>query len=432
MFKKIYLFIVLICCLTAHLQAQMSKGQAGTFALTNATIETVTDGTKNGTLLIEDGKISAIGESVSIPDGATVIDCEGMTIYPGMIDAGNRVGLSEIGSIEVTQDAAEIGEINPHVQALTAVNPNTPIIPVTRVNGVTTTLATPQGGLFSGTAALINLHGYTPDQMYAGFKGVVLNFPATGRRGRRDQRSEEEIKKDLDKKLKSLNEVWDKVESYDKLDKAYRAGKSEKPKYYPEIEALLPAFRGEMKLLVEVNTASDIESAIKWVQEKKLDVIFTGVSEGWRVADKLAEANIPVITGPVLANPIRNSDRYDRPYANAGLMHKAGVTVAIRSNDNANARNLPFHAGFAATYGLGKEEALKAVTITPARLLGVDKELGSLEVGKRATLFVSTADPFETATTIKHLFIDGWQIPIDSRHIRLYEEFLDRSPGLSK
>ena len=432
MYKKIYLILIVLACLTSGLQAQMSKGKSGTFALTNATIETVTNGTQKGTLLIQDGKIAAIGENVSIPDGATVIDCSGKFIYPGMIDAGNQVGLAEIGSIEVTQDAAEVGEINPHVQALTAVNPNTPIIPVTRVNGVTTTLATPESGLFSGTAALIDLHGYTPEQMYAGFKGVVLNFPATGRRGRRDQRSEEEIKKDLEKKLKSLNEVWDKVESYDKLEKAHKAGKGEKPKYYPEMKALLPVFRGEMKLLVEVNAASDIESAIKWVQEKKIDAIFTGVSEGWRVAEKLAEAKIPVITGPVLANPVRSSDRYDRPYANAGLMHKAGVTVAIRSNDNANARNLPFHAGFAATYGLGKEEALKAVTITPARLLGVDKQLGSLEVGKRANLFVSTGDPFETATMIEHLFIGGWQIPIDSRHIRLYEEFLERSPGLSK
>ena len=161
-------------------------------------------------------------------------------------------------------------------------------------------------------------------------------------------------------------------------------------------------------------------------------VIFTGVAEGWRVADELAAAKIPVITGPIIAIPTRQSDRYDRAYANAGLMHKAGVTVAIRSNSEENVRNLPFHAGFAAAYGMGKEAAMKAITIVPAQLFGVEKQLGSLEIGKSATLYASTGDPFEHKTQIKHLFIEGYLVPLDSRHIRLYEEFLDRSPGVKK
>jgi imidazolonepropionase-like amidohydrolase len=150
------------------------------------------------------------------------------------------------------------------------------------------------------------------------------------------------------------------------------------------------------------------------------------------VADKIAEANLPVITGPVLSVPTRKSDRYDAAYTNPGKMLKAGIKVALRTNDSENVRNLPFNAGFAAAYGMVKGEALKAVTIVPAEILGVEDHLGSIEVGKSATLFVSDGDPFETKTMIKHVFIDGYQVPMTNRHIRLYQEFLERSPGLEK
>ncbi|MEM6803947.1 MAG: amidohydrolase family protein [Bacteroidota bacterium] len=414
------------------LKAQMSKATSGTFALTHATIHTVSNGTLTGTLIIEGDKITALGADVSIPSGATEIDCSGKHIYPGMIDGGTTLGLAEIGSISLTNDFREVGELNPHMQALTAVNPNAVAIPVTRVNGITTVLAQPTGGILPGTAALINLHGYTPKQMYAGFKAVRLLFPATGRRSRRDRRSEEDMKKDLDKKLKRLNEIWTQAKTYAEVAAAHKAGKAEKPDYYPEMEALVPVVKGEAKLLLEVNSASDILSAISWCEDKGIDAIFTGVAEGWRVAEKLAEANIPVITGPMLQNPRRASDRYDRAYANPGIMQKAGVKVAIRTNDSENVRNLPFNAGFAAAYGMGTEEALKAVTIVPAEIFGVSANLGSLEVGKSATLFVSDGDPFETKTQISHLFIGGWNIPIDSRQIRLYDEFLERDPGIKK
>ncbi|WNJ16282.1 amidohydrolase family protein [Pontibacter sp. G13] len=412
-------------------QAQMSKGTFETVVLENATIVTVTQGTIQGDLLIQDGKIAAIGE-VDAPEGTNRIDCTGKFIYPGMIDGGTRIGLAEIGAVNVTQDYREIGDITPHVQALTAVNPNSVIIPVTRTNGVTTALSVPGGGLFTGTAALVNLHGYTPNQMYAGFKAVVLNFPSSAKRGRWDRRSEEDIQKDLKKKLKTLNEVWDGAIRYAAIDSAYQAGGGEKPAYYPQMEALVPAVKGDAKLLIEVNAASDILAAIDWVQSRKVDAVFTGVGEGWRVAEELAEAQIPVVTGPILETPSRESDRFDRPYANAGLMHKAGVKVAIRTNEAENVRNLPFNAGFAAAYGMGKEEALKAVTIVPAEIFGLAEELGSIEVGKWANLFVSDGDPFEPKTQITQLFIKGWNIPIDSRHIRLYEEFLERDPGIAR
>ncbi|NQZ77300.1 MAG: amidohydrolase family protein [Ekhidna sp.] len=421
---------IALVLITGFAFAQIPSAETGTFALTNATLETVTNGTiENGTIIISEGKIADIGTNVTIPEGAKTMDCSGLTIYPGMIDGGTQIGLVEVGSDPRTRDNNEIGDIIPHIQALTAVNPSSVVHPVTRVNGVTTALTMPSGGLFPGTAALINLHGYTPDQMFAGFKGVVLNFPATGRRGRWDRRSEDDIKKAAEKALKKLNEVWAKAVQYHKIDSA-SGGKDQE--YYPEMEALLPVVRQKMKLLINVNAANDIKAALKWIEEKGVDAILYGVSEGWRVAEEIAEAKVPVLAGPVLSNPTRTYDRYDRPYANAGIMQKAGVKVALRTGEIENVRNLPYHAGFAAAYGLGKEEALKSITIIPAEIFGVADRYGSLEEGKVANLLVADGDPFETKTQVKHVFISGWNIPMVSRHTQLYDEYLNRAPGVKK
>jgi len=426
---KLYLFLFLLLPVIAHgqIEGDVVKPRGGKFLLQNATIVTVTNGIiKNGSLLINNGKIEALSENLTDAD-ATVIDCSGLYIYPGMIDAGNRLGLVEVNSVAETQDFADVGEVSPNMQALTAVNPNSVAIPVTRVSGVTTSLAMPSGGIFPGTAALINLNGYTPDQMYAGFRGVVMNFPSTARRGSYDRRSDEDIKKEAEKAIKNIDEVWQKALTYHRLDSA-----KVELDFYPEMAQIAKVISGELPLLVEVNAASDIQLAIKWLEDKKVRAILTGVAEGWRVAEEIAAAKLPVITGPVLSLPNRQSDRYDAAYTNPAKMLKAGVKVAIRTDDAENVRNLPFNAGFAAAYGMGKEEALKAVTIVPAEILGVDKELGSIEQGKNATLFISDGDPFETKTQIMHVFIDGYQIPMSNRHIRLYQEFLERSPGLEK
>lgn len=426
------LFFFLFCFYATQLYAQTPKGKFGTFALTNATIETVTKGQiAKGTVIIRDGKIESVGSNI-IPADAEIIDCTGQFIYPGMIDCGTTLGLAEIVSDPRTNDASEIGEIVPQMKALTAINPSAVGIPVTRVNGVTTVLAVPVGGLLPGTAALINLHGYTADQMSAGFECVVLNFPSTSRRGNNDRRTDEEIKKTYDESFKKLNDLWERLEQYESIDST---SKGKGIKYYPEMEALLPVARGHRAFMIEVNGATDILSALNWVKEKKIKkAILTGVLEGWRVADKIAAANIPVITGPVMALPSRDYDRYDKAYANAGLMKKAGVKVAIKSaeNNDSNFRNLPYHAGFAVAYGMNKDDALKAVTITPAEILGVADKLGSVEAGKNATLFICNGDPFEPSTTVKQVFINGWQIPMVSRQTQLYDEFLKREPGLSK
>lgn len=430
--QKIKHILTLMLCAATLLQAQMvEKARVANVILKGATLHTVSDGNKVADLHIKDGKIMAIGNGLTAA-GAETIDCTGKHIYPGLIDGGTRLGLSEIGAVSLTNDFSEIGDFIPHMKALTAVNPNSVAIPVTRVNGVTTVLAMPAGGRFPGTGSLINLVGYTPQQMYAGFDGVLMNFPSSGRSSRWDRRSDEDIKKAEEKALKKINDIWEKALLYAKIDSAATATRQKRNDYNPQMDALMPVVRGTAHLLVEVNKAEDILNAIKWCQEKNIKAILTGVADGWMVADKIAESGFPVITGPVLGLPRRAADRYDAIYKNPGKMLKAGVKVALRTRETENVRNIPFHAGFAAAYGMGTDEALKAVTLTPAEIFGVSDMLGSLTEGKVANLFVADGDPFEPKTTIEKLYISGRDVPMESRHTLLYDEFLQRDPGLQK
>ncbi len=414
---------------------RVSEAHRGPFAVINAEIVTVTNGTiERGAVVIEAGRISALGSDVPVPSGAEVIDADGLTIYPGMIDGGTHLGLAEIGSVHETVDYNEVGSVVPHMRALAAVNPNSVHIPITRVSGVTTVLTVPEGGLFPGTAALIDLHGYTPRQMsLGGFEAVALNFPVRPRLRGSDEEARRERDEAYEEAVDRLDEVWDGAELYARIDSAFRADpeRSRRPEYAPEAAALTPVLRGERMLIIHANQAQTIEAALEWARSRDLleNVVLSGVLEGWRVAGAIAEAGVPCLVGPVLDLPGRPSDRYDKAYANAGLLHDAGVKIALRTNETENVRNLPYHAGFAAAYGLGREAALRAVTIDAAEIFGVAGEVGSVEVGKRANLFVADGDPFQPQTRIEYLFINGYRLPLDNRQLRLYEEFLDRNPG---
>ena len=431
-----HLALAAVLAAPALAQGIQYQPSAGTFALTDCRIETVTRGViESGTVVIENGQIAGVGDA-AIPAGAAIVPCNGGTVYPGMIDAGTRLGLVEVGSVPETQDLDEVGDITPQMRALTAVNPSTIHIPITRVSGVLSALTVPEGGLMPGTAALISLVGYTPDQMATGFEGVVLNFPTTGRRGTFDRREQSAIDKAAEEALEELDGIWERATLYARIDSARSAsGTTDAQAYQPEMTALMPVVRGEQTLLVEANAAADIVKAIEWLEDKNVRAVLTGVAEGWRVADQIAAAGLSVLTGPVTGLPTRPSDRYDRTYQNAALMAQAGVTVALRTDDRMqNYRNLPFHAGFAVAHGeeLGfdRQAALEAITINPARIMGVDDRLGSIEVGKAATLFVADGDALEPATQVTAVFINGYSVPLVSRNTELYDEYLRRTPGL--
>jgi len=427
----IYIFISVFCCSNIIAQ-QIKKSTTGDFILKNATIHTVSSGIVNGDILISNGKIANVGQSLNKPTGATEIDCAGKHIYPGFIDSGTRLGLAEIGSISLTQDHRELGNITPHMKALTAVNPNSVSIPVTRVNGITTVITKPSGGTLPGTAALINLHGYTPDQMAAGFECIYMQMPSSGKRGWWDRRSEEEIKKEAEKAMKSLKDTWEQAKLYAQIDSARQKSDLPMVSYNPQLASLVPVLKREQQIMIEANKKSDILAAIEFINDYNFKAIISGASESWRVTDSLKKYDIPVIVGPVLSLPARGSDAYDTPYELASMLDKAGVRFAIRTNGDENTRNLPFEAGFAATYGLGTDKALRAITLSPAEIFGVSEMYGSIEEGKVANLIVSDGDPFEMKTRISHLFINGWNVPIESRHTLLYDEFIERSPGVKE
>src|SRR5690606_21414843 len=256
------LLILFLSFVQVGLSGGGDRPQRGVFALENARIVTVTNGTiERGTLVIRDDRIVAVGTDVEVPAEAIRIDCEGLSIYPGMIDAGTRLGLAEIGSVQETNDDAEIGAILPHMQALTAVNPNSVLIPVTRVSGVTTVLTEPSGGLVPGTAALINLHGYTPEQMLlGGVRPVVVNFPSRARRGSRDERSREDRQKEFEEQLDVLDELFDRAALHVRIDSAYQGLEDavRQPEYAPAAEALAPVLRGEARLIVKANRIQQI------------------------------------------------------------------------------------------------------------------------------------------------------------------------------
>lgn len=431
--KKAVLFTITIVCMGAQLLfAQITeKPGFGKFAITNATIHTITNGTiEGGIVLIDDHTISMVGENARIPNDYEVIDASGKHVYPGFLDANTHLGLEEVGSIDLTQDYNEVGDFNSHMKAFTAVNPNSVSIPVTRVNGITNVVSLPSSGVIAGKAVLLDLWGYTPDDMAVKpSAGLVIEWPNAMKGGFFDSRSDEEVQKEYEKNLKELRDFWKQAEFYDKMMKQYELdpeGRSQPDKNI-KMEAMREVVAGEVPVIISVNREKNIKNALEWAKEKEgINFIFAGVSEGWRVADELADAGIPVIASS-LYTITREYDNYQRPYQNAGKMAEAGVKVMISTGGGVeNVRNVGFNAGYAATYGMGKEEALKAVTINPAEVFGVGDQLGSIEEGKKANLFISDGDPFEPTTHIEHVFIDGYKIPMTSRHDQLYEEFLDR------
>lgn len=402
----------------------------GKFAITNATIHTVTNGTiENGIILIDGEKITFVGEKAKITPDYQQIDASGKHVYPGFMDSGTQLGLLEIGAVAVTNDQAELGDFNPHVRAFTAINPSSVSIPVTRVNGVTHVMSIPVSGRIAGKATLIDLYGYSPDSMAVLSNSALhLNLPASQKRGWWDDRSEEEVKEAYEKGMKELNEFWKKAEFYNRMMTAYEQNPNGKkrPDKDEKMDAMREVVTGKIPVIISASKKKEILDAIEWTKEREnARFILAGVEEGWRVAEEIAEAGLPCLVA-TLYTPERDHDNYQRPYQNPGKLHEAGVKVAIATGETENVRNAPYHAGYAAAYGMGTEEAVKAVTINPAEIFGVADKLGSLEEGKQANLFISDGDPFEPMTTIEQVFIRGYKIPMVSRHTQLYEEYLDR------
>jgi imidazolonepropionase-like amidohydrolase len=430
---------ILACCITLSafsLTSAQTKPDQGIYAIRNARIVTVNGATiERGTVLIRDGKIAAVGANVSVPGNAKVIDAQGLSVYPGLIDSNTTLGLSEVGQVNATVDTTELGDFKANMKALTAVNPNSELIPVARMNGVTTALTCPRGGMIAGQCALINLDGWTPQEMkLLAPAGLQMNYPAIGFGGRRgggfaqvQGQSGEEQRRLRDRQIESLRKKLEDAQAYAKAREAAAADKSIPARTIDlGLEAMIPVVKGELPVLIDANGEREIRGAIELADRYKLKLIINGGDNAAKVARTLKEKNIPVILGPVLDLPDSEDDSYDTPYARAAELHKAGVRFAFSTGSASDVRLLPYHAGTAAAFGLPKEEALKGVTIYPAQILGVDKLVGSIETGKVANLVVTDGDILEFRTKIKHIFINGHPVDLTNKHTRLYEKFKDR------
>lgn len=396
-------------------------------AITNATVMPVTGPRiERGTVLIRDGRIAAVGggAAVAIPSDARVIDAAGLFVYPGLIDGGTRLGLTEIGSVPGGEDTQELGTFNPHNMVLTAVNPHSELFPVTRVSGITSAITSASGGSIQGYAALIDLAGWTPDEMAVLPRAaMVMTYPRTlggrFRGGGGQPQPAADPNEALNRQVRELTEYLRSARAHVTLERRERA--------HLPYEALGPVFRGDAPVIFDVQTADQIRGVLALADSFRLKVILRGAADAWRLADTLAARKIPVIVGPTTSTPEADLP-YDAVYANPGVLARAGVLIAFQSASGAEARNLPYNAALATAYGLDPEEALKAVTINPARIFGVDDRLGSIEPGKVANLQVTTGDPLDARTQIRHVFIRGEPIPMADRHTKLYEQFRARPP----
>lgn len=389
----------------------------------------------SGTIVIRDGVIAAIGTDVAVPAGARVIDGAGLSVYPGMMDASTAMGLAEIAQgANATVDNAETGNWNPNVQALWGIDPHSAHIGVTRVAGVTHVVSRPGGSILAGQAALINLAGYTaPAMAVVPRVATVIQLPGQGGGrggfgggggGGQGGAQATAGRTPLD----SLKEYLDDARAYGKAVAAQAADPSlPRPTEDLALASLQPALAGEMPVLFPANSESQIREAIAFAEEQKLTPIIIGGRDAWRMTEYLVEHKVPVIYTSTLGMPALDDDPYDAAYTAPAKLREAGVTFAIASGeDNPDVRNLPYHAGMAAAFGLSREDALRAVTLWPAEIFGVADRLGSLEVGKMANLVVTTGDLLEATTSTVHLFIDGRNVPLSTRHTDLYEIFKDR------
>ncbi|MCI0330746.1 MAG: amidohydrolase family protein [candidate division Zixibacteria bacterium] len=400
--------------------------QSRPVALVGGTVHTVTGGELAGAaILFDKGKITAIGRGVSLPAGTEVIDVAGKHIYPGLFDAFTNLGLTEIEEVRATKDVTETGRINPNVRAEVAINPESELIPVARANGVTTAITSPEGGIISGTAAVINLDGWTWEEMtFQAPAALLVNWPQmTPQRGWWVTESEEEQKKNRERNLKELHQAFKDARAYWTAKKAAALNGKNLPTDM-RWEAMIPVFEGKLPVLVMAGNLQQIQAAVAWAEEEKIKIIIGGGYDAWRAAELLKAKNIPVLVGGTLRTPFRRYEDYDLPYALPGKLYEAGVKFAIYGGGWAsNERNLPYHAAMAAAYGLPKEAALKTVTLFPAEIFGVADRIGSLEVGKDATLIVTTGDPLEITSNVELEFIQGKKVDLTSRHTQLYEKY---------
>ncbi len=383
----------------------------------------------NGSVLFDKGKIVAVGTTVPTPADAERVDITGKHVYPGLIDASTTMGLTEIGSVRGTIDIDETGTINPSIHAEVAVNPESELFPVARSNGIAVTATSPAGGLISGTAAAIMTDGWTGEEMTLRAPlGLIVNWPAmTYVPGPFARQTKEDWLKQRDEQLKSLRNAFASARAYMMAKKS----ESQKGVRYHETdsrwEAMIPVLEGKIPALVRANELSQIQAAVTWAAEEGVKLVIVGGRDSWRVTDQLFAKHIPGILTDVQSAPSRRWEDYDLIFSLPRRLKDAGILFCITGNSDASfSRDVPYQAANAAAYGLSKEDAIKSITLFAAQILGIADKVGSIEVGKDATLIITSGDPLEPSTTVEQLYLQGKKVDMRDKHKQLYLKYREK------
>jgi len=402
---------------------------ADTLLLRGAIVHTVTKGTLYpGDVLVKDGRIAAVAKRIEEAADRTV-ELHGLHLFPGLVSASTDLGLLEIPAVRASVDNRETGEFTPEVESWSAVNPDSELIPVARANGITHFAPVPRGRLLSGTSGLLAARGWTIEDMIIRRRTAMhlfwpdhsLNIPGPVPSER--AKSLEEQVRERRESVRNIDQFFSDAEAWEKRP----AGSPPVPAW----EAMLPVIRGELPLVVHANGLREIRAALKWSEQfPRLRLIIEGGRDAWMLAAELAQRKVAVIYSETFALPNDGSSAYDVQFRAPGVLHKAGVTLAISEGTGRTSasvqRNLPYSAAQAAAFGLPRDAALASITLIPAQLHGAGDVLGSIEPGKDASLFAATGDILDIRSEVKHLWISGVAQPLDTRHTRLAERYRSR------
>ncbi|MCU0446329.1 MAG: amidohydrolase family protein [Microscillaceae bacterium] len=429
--KNIFYIMIFFGASVMAVRAQIpAKDQTQPIVLSNATIH-VGNGQvlNNASIRIEKGNIVAVGENVD-KSGAEEINLAGKHIYPGLILLSSALGLNEVEAVRPSQDYSETGDFNPHVRSLIAYNTDSEVIPTLRSNGVLLAQVAPRGGLVSGTSSVMELDGWNwEDAVNTTDDGIHINWVPMFTRGGFFSENPGKIEKNAKR-----NEVLQIAETIFQECKAYLDNPTPKQKNL-KFEAMRGLFEGSKALYIHVDFSKEIVEAVQFAQKHQVKrIVIIGGEGALAVAEFLKENQVPVVLGRLHRTPSRNEEGVWLPYQLPNLLQKAGVKVClgheVDGGSSRDARNLPFMAGTAVAYGVGKEEALQMITATPAKILGIDNKVGTLEVGKQATLVVSQGDLLDMRTSqVTHAFIRGKKIDLDDKHKQLYQKFKNKYEG---
>ena len=383
-------------------------------------------------ILFSKGKIVRIEKNIMASPETDVYDVFGKHIIPGYIAPITRIGLVEIGLVKQTRDFAERGSLNPNVKANVSYNPDSDLIPITRSNGVLVVNSVPAGGRISGQSSVMMLDGWTWEQATLKHpSGLHINWPSMRiNYGANVKKSEKQQKEEIQKSIRDLDHMVRDVRAYFQRIKQRSRIAGERQKSDLRLESMIPFVVEKKKIFIHADEARQIKSAVEWAKKNDLKIIIVGGSDSWRLTDLLVKNNIPVVIDQVEKIPTRRFEPIHLPYKLPFLLKQAGVQFCLNTiigyPHDGNIRNLPNEAMRAAAYGLDKSEALRSITLSTAEILGVDDMIGSLDIGKDATFFISETPPMEMNPKILMAFIQGKEVDLNNHQKMLYKKYQEK------